>query len=319
MSPLTDFITLLGPKEKYTYQVRYMNGEALLANSGDSAKTTPVNTQILNESQPTEGHDGSSNAHANGSHGGQDEEQKRETEKLEDKEVIANVNKHKNLLTSLECPICFSSFALTHNVVPCGHSFCYECIHDWKGKSNLCPTCSGPIESLMPNFIADQTLQELYVNDADSLAELDGRAKTGMELKKGISCTSKSNQMKSSPSKKRKSLSTASITRIFANGSDKSIPSSDVIIDITSKKTKKTNISSSSSSSSSKQVVEILEDDVITVDTTNGNNTNRDRRNGNGQMNVVMNNLTKTNSLQNSPPQRCASTATEILDLTLDE
>ena len=63
----------------------------------------------------------------------------------------------------------------------------------------------------------------------------------------------------------------------------------------------------------------ILEDDVITVDTTNGNNTNRDRRNGNGQMNVVMNNLTKTNSLQNSPPQRCASTATEILDLTLDE
>ena len=81
---------------------------------------------------------------------------------------------------------------------------------------------------------------------------------------------------------------------------------------------KQNNISSSSSSSSSKQV-EILEDDVITVDTTNGNNTTRDRRNGNGQMNVVMNNLTKTNSLQNSPPQRCASTATEILDLTLDE
>ena len=233
MSPLTDFITLLGPKEKYTYQVRYMNEEALLANSGDSTKATPVNTQILSDSQPTEGHNDSnahangSNAHTNGSHGSQYEEQQRETEKLEDKEVIANVNRHKNLLTSLECPICFSSFALAHNVVPCGHSFCYECIHDWKGKSNLCPTCSGPIESLMPNFIADQTLQELFVNDADSLADLDGRSKKGMELKKGISCALKSNQTKSSPSKKRKSLSTYSITGIFANSSDKSIPSSD--------------------------------------------------------------------------------------------
>ena len=174
MFPSKDFITLLGPREKYTYKVHYVNEETQLAH-GNSAKSTPANTQTLTESQPSQGNHDNIDSHDINDQQDDVEDNTKKIEKILTKENEAIVNKHKNLLTSLECPICFSSFALAHNVVPCGHGFCYECIHDWKSKSNLCPTCSGPIQSFMPNFIADQTIQGLFENDEESLAELEIR------------------------------------------------------------------------------------------------------------------------------------------------
>ena len=129
--PSKDFITLLGPREKYTYKVHYVNEETQLAH-GNSAKSTPANTQTLTESQPSQGNHDNSDSHDINDQQDDVEDNTKKIEKILTKENEAIVNKHKNLLTSLECPICFSSFALAHNVVPCGHGFCYECIHDWK-------------------------------------------------------------------------------------------------------------------------------------------------------------------------------------------
>lgn len=30
---------------------------------------------------------------------------------------------------------------MTHAMVPCGHSFCGECLAEWLSKKSDCPTC----------------------------------------------------------------------------------------------------------------------------------------------------------------------------------
>jgi len=70
-------------------------------------------------------------------------------------------------------------------VLPCGHSFCKECISEWKGKSDTCPVCRAsvtaggaeewvmagePSPSELAQFITDflRSLDEKTLKKADS-------------------------------------------------------------------------------------------------------------------------------------------------------
>lgn len=60
--------------------------------------------------------------------------------------------------TSITCPICYQDVISAENL-PCGHSFCLHCIHEWASvskhnyKSCLCPMCRSPFSpsQLTPN------------------------------------------------------------------------------------------------------------------------------------------------------------------------
>lgn len=48
--------------------------------------------------------------------------------------------------SSNECAICWEEIRQARHL-PCGHTFCRECIRIWGRRSNQCPYCLGPIRS----------------------------------------------------------------------------------------------------------------------------------------------------------------------------
>ncbi|KAK0473252.1 hypothetical protein IW261DRAFT_1505156, partial [Armillaria novae-zelandiae] len=56
----------------------------------------------------------------------------------------------------LECPM-----VAAHVCVPCGHSFCGECLSQWVEVKRDCPSCRGKLNSprMMPNV--DTHLEQL--------------------------------------------------------------------------------------------------------------------------------------------------------------
>ena len=215
--------------------------------------------------------------------------------------------------------------------MPCGHGFCYECIHDWKSKSSLCPTCSGPIQSFMPNFIADQTIQGLFENDMDSLAELESRINRGTNLKRGITETDSLNGsgIPNSARKRTKKISSflsssspsAAITTTPGEIMNVTKSLGEVEEQLRKKKfrLKRQLPSSTSSSSSSRQIVEILEDDTVHVNTSSTSRHNV--KNGNILVERPLTEGTSraTDTSLEKAVEKNESTSAEILDLTLDD
>ena len=50
----------------------------------------------------------------------------------------------KDLSLELACSYCFY-LLLEPVVLPCGHTYCADCIADWRSERSICPCCSKPI------------------------------------------------------------------------------------------------------------------------------------------------------------------------------
>lgn len=99
------------------------------------------------------------------------------------------------LSSILECPICFQAMALAHTSAPCGHTFCYICITDWKNKSKECPTCKGEVVMITPSLLIDSTIREILAKNTDELQEWETRSAAALELKKSCKSDPSSNKI----------------------------------------------------------------------------------------------------------------------------
>ncbi|KAK0456346.1 hypothetical protein EV421DRAFT_51359 [Armillaria borealis] len=79
----------------------------------------------------------------------------------------------------LECPICQDFLVAAHVCVPCGHSFCGECLSQWVEVKKDCPSCRGKLNS--PRMVPNVALNNLVDTHLEQLA----RIKSNQEWKRG--------------------------------------------------------------------------------------------------------------------------------------
>ena len=63
--------------------------------------------------------------------------------------------------THLQCPICMEVFIMA-TTINCGHTFCQECIQDWKKKHKVCPYCRTKIKVMVTSNVIDQFITEMF-------------------------------------------------------------------------------------------------------------------------------------------------------------
>ncbi|KAK0465284.1 uncharacterized protein EV420DRAFT_1513716 [Desarmillaria tabescens] len=68
----------------------------------------------------------------------------------------------------LECPICQDFLVVAHVCVPCGHSFCGECLSQWVEVKRDCPSCRGKLNS--PRMVLNVGLNNLVETHLEQLA-----------------------------------------------------------------------------------------------------------------------------------------------------
>jgi len=61
----------------------------------------------------------------------------------------------------LQCPICMEVF-IVPTTINCGHTFCQDCIQDWKKKHKLCPYCRTRIKIMVTSNSMDQFITEMF-------------------------------------------------------------------------------------------------------------------------------------------------------------
>ncbi len=62
------------------------------------------------------------------------------------------------------CNICYQRFSSPHQLIPCGHVFCSNCIHQWMMASGTtCPTCRAIIEYCFPDMRIQRELSNTIV------------------------------------------------------------------------------------------------------------------------------------------------------------
>ncbi|KAL7421201.1 hypothetical protein Q5752_004086 [Cryptotrichosporon argae] len=123
------------------------------------------------------------------------------------KEVLA-----EEWYEEMECGICSHILGATQAIVPCGHSFCGPCTHQWISSNKTCPHCRHPVSSetpYVPNFLVDHIIERkvrLIRDDAHKtglLAELLAKQETWRALqapRRPALATAKSAPGPSSPS-----------------------------------------------------------------------------------------------------------------------
>ena len=193
-----DLLTLLGPKNKYSFTIhdRQSVSADLSVNTEDSSKSPGSQTTSLCEStfegqgimrEIGDEQEALEPINKTDDHVNEDLESRQKKRMRRDKEqnhaetqsssssstaVVASTsiaNTHLKIKEGMECPICMNYMALSHTVIPCGHCFCFTCIDDWQAKSELCPTCQSTLKGLVPNFIVDQTIQDILMSDDHGL------------------------------------------------------------------------------------------------------------------------------------------------------
>ncbi|CAM9652492.1 unnamed protein product, partial [Ectocarpus sp. 6 AP-2014] len=83
-------------------------------------------------------------------------------EKESDRQAMENVREFRK---GLLCSICNEFLSDTYNL-PCGHSFCRECIDDALAERNSCPDCMNPAwqKDTLKMALTDSTVQDWVVN-----------------------------------------------------------------------------------------------------------------------------------------------------------
>ena len=67
----------------------------------------------------------------------------------------------KNLLEShLQCSICSEVYAFSVTIT-CGHTFCHECIEEWKKKKKNCPICRASITNQLHTKVLDDYIDKI--------------------------------------------------------------------------------------------------------------------------------------------------------------
>jgi hypothetical protein len=97
-----------------------------------------------------------------------------EYEKDTVKTIVSKINSDNctfnDANTAIECGICLLTMASSHSIVPCGHTFCYECIDNC--AANLlaaddckCPFCRGKfkIADVIPSRSTDAIIEEVLL------------------------------------------------------------------------------------------------------------------------------------------------------------
>ena len=57
-----------------------------------------------------------------------------------------------------QCPVCYGTIERAATVVACAHSACAECLARWCLTSDRCPSCTGVVDSVVPNARLDRQI-----------------------------------------------------------------------------------------------------------------------------------------------------------------
>ena len=63
--------------------------------------------------------------------------------------------------THLQCPICMEVFFMATSL-NCGHTFCNDCIVNWRKKNKHCPLCRNRIKHMATSNALDQFITEMF-------------------------------------------------------------------------------------------------------------------------------------------------------------
>ena len=61
----------------------------------------------------------------------------------------------------LQCPICMEVFMMA-TIINCGHTFCQDCIEDWKKQHKVCPYCRTKIKYMVTSSAIDQFITDMF-------------------------------------------------------------------------------------------------------------------------------------------------------------
>lgn len=73
------------------------------------------------------------------------------------------------------CPICRNMLSNSVAVVPCGHTFCEECVTAWLDMHECCPTCRTHASKKTPTIrvrIVDELVQSIAQKSRNSVQEV---------------------------------------------------------------------------------------------------------------------------------------------------
>lgn len=92
----------------------------------------------------------------------------------------------EGLVSKTECSICLLPIAFAHAVHPCGHHFCYTCIHDWSKVNTSCPSCQATVVGMNPSHVLNDIIEGVLSSSLDSsvLADWKERLVEGIARKK---------------------------------------------------------------------------------------------------------------------------------------
>ncbi|XP_029352299.1 E3 ubiquitin-protein ligase rnf8 isoform X2 [Echeneis naucrates] len=89
------------------------------------------------------------------------QEEEKEKAKAQKEEVVTQVT--EVLENELQCIICSELF-IEAVILNCAHSFCCDCIKQWRKKKNECPICRQPIQSQTRCLALDNCINSMVDN-----------------------------------------------------------------------------------------------------------------------------------------------------------